>query len=93
MDELNNKEGPKVSLSDAIANVEVLDEIDLPDEQHCIQGQAKSIVHHFNLDTNFEDKNAFVCGVAKYLEEANYQSKLNQMLEEGKFFIDVIKVS
>ena len=84
MDELNNKEGPKVSLSDAIANVEVLDEIDLPDEQHCIQGQAKSIVHHFNLDTNFEDKNAFVCGVAKYLEEANYQSKLNQMLEEGE---------
>ncbi|XP_074599073.1 cytoplasmic FMR1-interacting protein Sra-1 [Brevipalpus obovatus] len=74
----------KVSISDALSNVEILDEIDLPDEQHCIQGQARSIVYHFNLDTNFEDRNAFVCGVAKYLEEANYQAKLNQMLEEGE---------
>lgn len=81
-----NKEQPlkRVSISNAMLNVAILDEIELPDEQHCIQAQSKSIVYHANMDNNFEDRNAFVCGVAKYLEEANYQAKLNQMLEEGE---------
>ena len=29
-----------------------------------------------NMDTNFEDRNAFVTGVAKYIEEATVHSKL-----------------
>ena len=75
----------KVTLADALSNVDVLDELDLPDEQPSIQGEASSIVYHINFDTNFEDRNAFVCGVAKYIEEATVQAQLNRMLEEGKF--------
>lgn len=64
--------------------LDILDEIDLPDEQPCIQGVSQSIVYHVNFDTNFEDRNAFVCGVAKYIEEATVQAQLNRMLEEGE---------
>lgn len=41
-------------------------------------------MYHVNFDTNFEDRNAFVCGVAKYIEEATVQAQLNRMLEEGE---------
>ncbi|KAI1287333.1 Cytoplasmic FMR1-interacting protein [Halotydeus destructor] len=74
----------KVTLADALSNVDVLDELDLPDEQPSIQGEASSIVYHVNFDTNFEDRNAFVCGVAKYIEEATVQAQINSMLEEGE---------
>jgi len=73
----------KVTLHEAIANVDSLEELEMLDEQHCIQGDSTSIVYHTNFDTNFEDRNAFVCGVAKYIEEATIQAKLNKMLEEG----------
>lgn len=75
----------KVTLADVLQSLDLLDELDLPDEQHCIQADTKSIVYHINFDTNFEDRNAFVCGVAKYIEEATIQAELNRMLEEGKF--------
>ena len=42
------------------------------------------IVFQANFDTNFEDRNAFVTGVAKYIEEATVHSNLNEMLEEGQ---------
>lgn len=41
-------------------------------------------MYHVNFDTNFEDRGAFVCGVAKYIEEAHVQCHLNAMLEEGE---------
>ena len=41
-------------------------------------------VYQANFDTNFEDRNAFVTGVAKYIEEATVHSNLNEMLEEGQ---------
>ena len=41
-------------------------------------------MYHVSFDTNFEDRNAFVCGVAKYIEEATVQAQLNQMLEDGE---------
>ena len=37
-----------------------------------------------NLDANFEDRNAFVIGMAKYSEEAAQQSKLQEMLDQGQ---------
>ena len=73
----------KVTLADALSNVDVLDELPLPDEQPCIEAQPCSIVYQANFDTNFEDRNAFVTGVAKYIEEATVHSSLNEMLEEG----------
>ena len=35
----------KVTLADALSNVDVLDELPLPDEQPCIEAQPASIVH------------------------------------------------
>ena len=77
------KMAEKVTLADALSNVDVLDELPLPDEQPCIEAQPCSIVYQANFDTNFEDRNAFITGVAKYIEEATVHSSLNEMLEEG----------
>ncbi|XP_026290663.2 cytoplasmic FMR1-interacting protein-like [Frankliniella occidentalis] len=73
----------KVTLADALSNVDVLDELTLPDEQPCIEAQPCSVVYQVNFDTNFEDRNGFVTGVAKYIEEATVHSSLNELLEEG----------
>lgn len=73
----------KVTLTDALSNVDVLDELTLPDEQPCIEAQPCSIVYQANFDTNFEDRNGFVTGIAKYIEEATVHASLNELLEEG----------
>ncbi|KAM3956068.1 cytoplasmic FMR1-interacting protein Sra-1 [Aphomia sociella] len=73
----------KVSLSDALSNVDVLDELTLPDEQPCIEAAPCSILYQSNFDTNFEDRNGFVTGIAKYIEEATVHANLNELLEEG----------
>ena len=46
----------KVTLADALSNVDVLDELPLPDEQPCIEAQPASIVYQADFDTNFEDR-------------------------------------
>ncbi|XP_044741705.1 cytoplasmic FMR1-interacting protein [Chrysoperla carnea] len=74
----------KVSLADALSNVDVLDELTLPDEQPCIEAQPCSVVYQANFDTNFEDRNGFVTGIAKYIEEATVHASLNELLEEGQ---------
>ena len=66
----------KVTLADALSNVDVLDELPLPDEQPCIESAPCSLVYQANLDTNFEDRQAFITGVAKYIEEATVHSSL-----------------
>ena len=70
----------KVTLADALSNVEVLDELPLPDQQPCIEAQACSVVYQANFDTNFEDRTAFVTGVAKYIEEATVHAGLVSLL-------------
>lgn len=66
----------RVTLTDALSNVDVLDELTLPDEQPCIEAQPCSVVYQANFDTNFEDRNGFVTGIAKYIEEATIHSSL-----------------
>lgn len=66
----------KITLADALSNVEVLDELPLPDEQPCIEAQPCSVVYKANFDTNFEDRNGFVTGIAKYIEEATTHANL-----------------
>lgn len=66
----------RVSLADALANVGVLDEIALPDNQPFIEAQSIPLQYKANLDTNFEDKNAFISGISKYIEEAQRHSEL-----------------
>lgn len=63
-------------LKTALENVEVLDELPLPDKQPCIEAQPCSVVYQVNFDTNFEDRNGFVTGIAKYIEEATTHANL-----------------
>ena len=65
-----------VSLSDALSNVDLLEELPLPDQQPCIEATAVSITYQANFDTNFEDRTAYVTGMAKYIEEATVHSEL-----------------
>ncbi|XP_064636208.1 cytoplasmic FMR1-interacting protein-like isoform X2 [Lineus longissimus] len=73
----------KITLPDAIQNVDVLDELPLPDQQPGIEAPAITISYTTSMDTNFEDRNAYVTGVAKYIEEATVHAELNVLLEEG----------
>lgn len=66
----------KITLPDALQNVDVLDELPLPDQQPCIEAATLSIHYQANTDTNFEDRSAYVTGVAKYIEEATVHAKL-----------------
>ena len=67
----------KVTLVDALSNVEFLDELPLPDQQPCMEAQACSIIYQANFDTNFEDRTVtIVTGVAKYIEEATVHASL-----------------
>ncbi|KAL3880811.1 hypothetical protein ACJMK2_033018 [Sinanodonta woodiana] len=74
----------KITLTDALQNVDVLDELPLPDQQPCIEALSLSIHYQSNFDTNFEDRGAFVTGVAKYNEEATVHAEMNKLLEEGQ---------
>ncbi|XP_072040304.1 cytoplasmic FMR1-interacting protein 2-like isoform X3 [Amphiura filiformis] len=65
-----------VSLADALSNVDLLEELPLPDQQPCIEATAVSITYQANFDTNFEDRTAYVTGMAKYIEEATVHSEL-----------------
>jgi hypothetical protein len=73
----------KVTLTDALSNVDVLDELTLPDEQPCIEAQPCSVVYQANFDTNFEDRNGFVTGIAKYIEEATVHASLVSECNSG----------
>lgn len=74
----------KITLSDAMQNVDVLDELPLPDQQPCIDAATLSIHYQVNKHTNFEDRGAFITGMARYSEEATIHAKLNECLEEGE---------
>lgn len=77
----------RVTLADALSNVEILDERPLPDEQPLIEAATCSITYQANFDTNFEDRNGFVTGIAKYIEEATTHANLvtiNQTVKPHK---------
>ena len=64
------------SLDSALASVRRLESLSLPDEQPNIEACPTSVVYDTSFDTNFEDRNAFVTGIAKYMEEATVHSQL-----------------
>ena len=66
----------KITLPDALQNVDVLDELALPDQQPIIEAAPLSVHYQANTDTNFEDSSAYVTGVARYIEEASVHAKL-----------------
>ncbi|CAF2046241.1 unnamed protein product [Rotaria magnacalcarata] len=73
----------RVSMSDALSNVEVLYELPLIDSQPSVEGANNGIVYEANFDTNFEDKTAYITGISKYIEEAVLHSNLSLLLEQG----------
>uniref|UniRef100_A0A672QMY2 Cytoplasmic FMR1-interacting protein 1 homolog n=1 Tax=Sinocyclocheilus grahami TaxID=75366 RepID=A0A672QMY2_SINGR len=73
-----------VTLEDALSNVDLLEELPLPDQQPCIEPLPSSLIYQPNFNTNFEDRNAFVTGIARYIEQATVHSSMNEMLEEGQ---------
>ena len=68
--------GEKISLTTALQNVDILDQLPLPDQQPCIEALSLSVHYQTNFDTNFEDRAAFVTGVARYIEEATVHADL-----------------
>lgn len=66
----------RVSMSDALSNVEVLYELPLVDSQPSVEGANSGIVYEANFDTNFEDKTAYITGISKYIEEAVLHANL-----------------
>ncbi len=70
------KMNTRVSMSDALSNVEVLYELPLIDSQPSVEGANNAIVYEANFDTNFEDKTAYITGISKYIEEAVLHSNL-----------------
>uniref|UniRef100_A0AAR2L8R8 Cytoplasmic FMR1-interacting protein n=1 Tax=Pygocentrus nattereri TaxID=42514 RepID=A0AAR2L8R8_PYGNA len=65
-----------VTLEDALSNVDLLEELPLPDQQPCIEPLPSSLIFQPNFDTNFEDRNAFVTGIARYIEQATVHSSM-----------------
>jgi cytoplasmic FMR1 interacting protein len=61
---------PPVSLKEAITNVQSLEDIPTVDDQPIIEGFSQTLDYRVNFDTNFEDRNAYVLGCSKYIEEA-----------------------
>ena len=64
------------SLDSALASVRRLENLALPDEQPNIEAPPTSVVYDVSFDTNFEDRNAFVTGLAKFMEEATVHNTL-----------------
>uniref|UniRef100_A0A7M4ES10 Cytoplasmic FMR1 interacting protein 1 n=1 Tax=Crocodylus porosus TaxID=8502 RepID=A0A7M4ES10_CROPO len=66
----------QVTLEDALSNVDLLEELPLPDQQPCIEPPPSSLLYQPNFNTNFEDRNAFVTGIARYIEQACVHSSM-----------------
>ncbi|EFO93077.1 CRE-GEX-2 protein [Caenorhabditis remanei] len=72
-----------VSWEAALSNVSLLGIISVPDDQPDIEARALPLLYRANFDTNFEDRSAFVTGIAKYSEEATRHAQFNDMLAAG----------
>ncbi|KAH7700938.1 cytoplasmic FMR1-interacting protein 2-like isoform 5, partial [Aphelenchoides avenae] len=72
-----------VSLRDALANVETLNEVETDEDVPVIEALSSTLECASNFDTNFEDRGAFVTGCSKYIEEATRHAEFNELLKEG----------
>eukprot|EP00035_Acanthoeca_spectabilis_P004839 m.107332 g.107332 ORF g.107332 m.107332 type:complete len:1266 (-) comp12746_c0_seq1:41-3838(-) len=70
-------------LGDALVNVAVLANHQQLKDQPIIEAAAVSLDYDASFDTNFVDRDAFVRGISKYVEEAAAFEQLNLVLEEG----------
>eukprot|EP00795_Rhopilema_esculentum_P000673 gene673-10379_t len=78
------------TLEEAIENVQRLENLALPDEQPNVEPPPTVITYRANFDTDFEDKEAFITGISRYMEEATIHQALNKLLEEGEFYSNML---
>lgn len=71
----------KVELSEALGRVDSLEGLLQHGDPPSIEGMSPSIQCQVNFDTNFEDRNAYVTGVARYIEEATVHA---DMVRDGE---------
>uniref|UniRef100_A0A9L0JHI7 Uncharacterized protein n=1 Tax=Equus asinus TaxID=9793 RepID=A0A9L0JHI7_EQUAS len=53
-----------VPLENVLSNMDLLEELPLPNQQPCMESPPSSIMCWANFDTNFKDRKAFVTGIA-----------------------------
>ena len=70
-------------LEDAVENVRRLENLVLTDEQPNIEPPPAVITYRANFDTNFEDKEAFITGISRYMEEAHIHKMLVRVKRVG----------
>ena len=76
------------TLQEAIENVRRLENLSLNlDEQANIEAPPASITYTCDFDTKFGDKEAFITGIARYMEEAGLHQQLVRVLLLFIFFI------
>ena len=65
------------TLQEAVENVRRLDNLTLNnDEQPNIEAPPASITYTCDFNTNFGDKEAFITGISRYMEEAGIHQQL-----------------
>jgi cytoplasmic FMR1 interacting protein len=72
-----------ITLADTEHRVTCLNELPLNDNQPCVEALCGTLVYQANLDSNFNDKTAYIRGISKYIEEAAKHAELNDLLDEG----------
>uniref|UniRef100_A0A1I7RJ05 CYRIA-B_Rac1-bd domain-containing protein n=1 Tax=Bursaphelenchus xylophilus TaxID=6326 RepID=A0A1I7RJ05_BURXY len=80
---MNSVNLDKLTTQDAFFVVQELDELPVFDDQPSIEANSAQISVQTSFDTNFQDREAFVTGVSKYIEEATRHGVFNDMLAEG----------
>uniref|UniRef100_A0A8W8L913 Cytoplasmic FMR1-interacting protein n=2 Tax=Magallana gigas TaxID=29159 RepID=A0A8W8L913_MAGGI len=74
----------KVELSEALGKVNSLGGLLHCGSSPSIEGMSLTVQYQVNFDTNFEDRNAYVTGVARYIEEATVHADMNKLIEEAQ---------
>lgn len=74
----------RVELSEALGKVDSLAGLLHHGDPPSIEGMSPSVQHQVNFDTNFVDRNAYVTGVARYIEEATVHA---DMVGTAGFFL------
>lgn len=65
-----------VPLENVLSNMDLLEELPLPNQQPCMESPPSSIMYWANFDTNFKDRKAFVTGIARYVQQATVHSRI-----------------
>uniref|UniRef100_A0A0N5BIL0 CYRIA-B_Rac1-bd domain-containing protein n=1 Tax=Strongyloides papillosus TaxID=174720 RepID=A0A0N5BIL0_STREA len=83
-------EQENITLEEAISNVDILNDLIIKSDAPLIEGASLPMHCFTNFDTNFEDKNAYITGYSKFIEEATRHSELKKLLSDGFKYAGVL---